>query len=50
MHGEYPSLREIGARVGLSSPSSVLYQLRRLEVRGAVVRDGEGWRPYRLAR
>lgn len=47
--GEAPSVREIGAAVGLSSPSSVLYQLRRLEQAGAVVRArGTGWRNYRL--
>ncbi|MEV8319821.1 hypothetical protein AB0Q95_37250 [Streptomyces sp. NPDC059900] len=47
--GEAPSVREIGRAVGLSSPSSVLYQLRRLEQAGAVVRDdGTGWRTYRL--
>ncbi|MGW0905067.1 LexA family protein [Streptomyces sp. NPDC002853] len=48
-HGEAPSVREIGAAVGLSSPSSVLYQLRRLEQAGAVARArGTGWRDYRL--
>jgi repressor LexA len=47
--GEAPSIREIGRAVGLSSPSSVLYQLRRLEQAGAVVRArGRGWRDYRL--
>ncbi|MEU0375401.1 hypothetical protein ABZ070_35795 [Streptomyces sp. NPDC006283] len=30
-HGEAPSLWEIAADVGLSSPSNVLYQLERLE-------------------
>ncbi|MGW7467001.1 LexA family protein [Streptomyces xantholiticus] len=38
VHGEAPSLREIAAGVGLSSPSSVLYQLERLESLGAVKR------------
>ncbi|MEV7197360.1 hypothetical protein AB0N81_37000 [Streptomyces sp. NPDC093510] len=48
--GEAPSVREIGRAVGLSSPSSVLYQLRRLEQAGAVVRaSGTGWRDYRLS-
>lgn len=48
--GEAPSVREIGRTVGLSSPSSVLYQLRRLEQAGAVVRaHGTGWRDYRLS-
>jgi repressor LexA len=40
VHGEAPSLREIAAGVGLSSPSSVLYQLERLEELGAVRRRG----------
>ncbi|MFF4229178.1 hypothetical protein [Streptomyces sp. NPDC001820] len=30
-HGEAPSVRETGERVGLSSTSSVAYQLRRME-------------------
>ncbi|MGW7081569.1 LexA family protein [Streptomyces sp. NPDC054871] len=48
--GEAPSVREIGRAVGLSSPSSVLYQPRRLEQAGAVVRaSGSGWRDYRLS-
>ncbi|MGW1882916.1 LexA family protein [Streptomyces sp. NPDC001970] len=33
------TVREIGAAVGLSSSSSVLYQLRRLEQTGALARD-----------
>jgi repressor LexA len=40
VNGEAPSLREIAAGVGLSSPSSVLYQLERLESLGAVKRRG----------
>jgi repressor LexA len=40
VHGEAPSLREIAAGAGLSSPSSVLYQLERLEASGAVERRG----------
>jgi repressor LexA len=35
-HGEPPSLRQLGRGVGMSSPSSVLYHLRRLEEHGAV--------------
>ncbi|MCX4902379.1 hypothetical protein [Streptomyces sp. NBC_00892] len=31
--GESPSVRQIGERVGLSSTSSVAYQLGRLEAR-----------------
>ncbi|MEV6756555.1 hypothetical protein [Streptomyces sp. NPDC051214] len=48
--GEAHSTREIGRAVGLSSPSSVLYQLRRFEQAGVVVRvQGAGsWRGYRL--
>ncbi|MFF1395986.1 hypothetical protein ACFVZD_19485 [Streptomyces sp. NPDC058287] len=47
--GEYPTVREIGAGVGLSSPSSVLYHLRRMEARGVVVRDDGRQRSYRLS-
>ncbi|WP_404782313.1 LexA family protein [Streptomyces pristinaespiralis] len=47
VNGEAPSLREIAAGVGLSSPSSVLYQLKRREVLGAVKRRdaarGRAW-------
>ncbi|MFB8000138.1 hypothetical protein ACFC4G_46145 [Streptomyces sp. NPDC056002] len=35
--GEAPSMRELGAAVGLTSVSSVAYQLRRLRERGLVV-------------
>ncbi|MCX5439945.1 MULTISPECIES: winged helix-turn-helix transcriptional regulator [unclassified Streptomyces] len=49
-HGEAPTVREIAAAVGLASPSSVLYQLRRLEEAGAVRRArGTGSRDYRLS-
>ncbi|MFE6904618.1 hypothetical protein ACFVFJ_49045 [Streptomyces sp. NPDC057717] len=36
-HGEAPSVRELGAAVGLTSTSSVAYHLRRLRERGLVV-------------
>jgi repressor LexA len=49
VHGETPSLREIAAGACLSSPSSVLYQLERLEALGAVKRRGEGRRRAWLA-
>ncbi|MGW7286235.1 LexA family protein [Streptomyces sp. NPDC054847] len=49
VNGEAPSLREIAAGVGLSSPSSVLYQLERLEAVGAVQRRGEARRRAWLA-
>ncbi|MFD3475926.1 winged helix-turn-helix transcriptional regulator [Streptomyces sp. NPDC058695] len=49
-HGEAPTVREIAAAVGLTSPSSVLYQLRRLEEAGVVRRArGAGSRDYRLS-
>ncbi|MFE6808587.1 helix-turn-helix domain-containing protein [Streptomyces sp. NPDC057681] len=49
-HGEAPTVREIAAAVGLSSPSSVLYQLRRLEEAGVLRRArGAGAREYRLS-
>ncbi|VEG25541.1 transcriptional repressor LexA [Actinomyces howellii] len=38
-HGYPPSMREIGARVGLTSPSSVKHQLDKLERLGLVRRD-----------
>ncbi|MFC9005655.1 LexA family protein [Streptomyces microflavus] len=37
-HGEGPTIRQIGARVGLSSTSSVAYQLAQLEKRGLISR------------
>ncbi|MGW3673589.1 LexA family protein [Streptomyces sp. NPDC005166] len=49
-HGEAPTVREIAAAVGLASPSSALYQLRRLEEAGVVRRArGAGSRDYRLS-
>ncbi|MEU0310201.1 LexA family protein [Streptomyces cyaneofuscatus] len=41
--GQGPTVREIGARVGLSSSSSVAHQLGRLEARGLIVRPGRDW-------
>lgn len=38
-HGYPPSMREIGAAVGLTSPSSVKHQLDKLERLGLVRRD-----------
>ncbi|MFF3531327.1 hypothetical protein ACFYX5_32085 [Streptomyces rubiginosohelvolus] len=35
-HGHGPTVREIGARVGLSSTSSVAHQLGRLEAQGLI--------------
>ncbi|MFG3370948.1 winged helix-turn-helix transcriptional regulator [Streptomyces sp. NPDC090032] len=47
---EAPTVREIAAAVGLASPSSALYQLRRLEEAGIVRRArGAGSRDYRLS-
>lgn len=37
-HGYAPSLRDIGAEVGLSSPSSVRYQIGELEQAGWIRR------------
>nr|WP_206327723.1 hypothetical protein [Streptomyces sp. S3(2020)] len=48
--GEGLSVRELGAAVGLSSTASVVYHLKNLELRGALVRDGRGWRTCRLPR
>ncbi|MDT0307306.1 winged helix-turn-helix transcriptional regulator [Streptomyces sp. DSM 44917] len=47
--GVAPTIRELGQAVGLSSPSSVLYQLRRLEEQGIVRRTGRRWRSYGLS-
>ncbi|SEB63584.1 repressor LexA [Streptomyces sp. 2131.1] len=47
-HGEGPSLREIGARVGPSSTSSGAYQLGRREEPGFISRTGRCWRTCRL--
>lgn len=37
--GYWPTLREIGEHAGLSSTSSVLYQLSRLQERGVLTRE-----------
>lgn len=42
-HGHGPTVREIGARVGLASTSSVAHQLGRLEARGLISRTGRDW-------
>ena len=50
-YGEGPSVRQIADDIGLSSTSSVAYRLGNLEKqRGALVRDGRGWRTCRLVR
>ncbi|MFD4144282.1 LexA family protein [Streptomyces sp. NPDC058572] len=49
-HGEAPSVRELGHAVGLSSPSSVAYQLGRLEEQGLISRTSRRWRSVRLSR
>ncbi|MGW8490282.1 LexA family protein [Streptomyces sp. NPDC055886] len=41
--GHGPTVREIGARAGLSITSSVAHQLGRLEARGLTVRAGRDW-------
>lgn len=46
--GEGPSIRQIGQLVGLSSTSSVAYQLGRLEDRGLISRSTSSWRSVRL--
>src|SRR3954452_22451491 len=43
-HGYPPTMREIAAAVGLSSPSSVAHQLRVLEEHGHLRRDARGSR------
>ncbi|MFF3313004.1 LexA family protein [Streptomyces sp. NPDC002952] len=49
-HGEAPTVREIARTVGLSSTSSVAYQLRQLEKRGEIRREGRRPRSARLGR
>ncbi|MER5200967.1 LexA family protein [Streptomyces sp. NPDC002755] len=48
--GEALSVRELAREVGMSSPASVVYHLKNLEARGALMRDGRGWRTCRLLR
>jgi repressor LexA len=48
-HGEAPSIREIGAAVGLRSRASVHYQLVELEAKRAIVREPGRYRGIRLA-
>lgn len=43
-HVQAPTLRQIGERVGLSSTSSVAYQLGRLEGWGLITQTGRGWK------
>ncbi|WP_443076403.1 hypothetical protein OIE71_00060 [Streptomyces sp. NBC_01725] len=47
-HGEGPSVREIGALVGLSSTASVAYQLGRMEELGIISRGARRWHSVRL--
>lgn len=50
-HGYPPTLREIGAAVGLKSTSSVDYQVRELQRKGYLSRDlGRPARPGRARR
>ncbi|MFI2780044.1 LexA family protein [Streptomyces sp. ALB3] len=46
--GEAPSLRQVAERVGLTSASSVHYQLGRLEERGPFRRISRRWRSCQL--
>src|SRR2546421_9048174 len=41
-HGSPPTVREIGAAVGLGSPSSVAHHLSALQRHGLLRRDGHG--------
>ncbi|MEU9014528.1 hypothetical protein AB0D12_33160 [Streptomyces sp. NPDC048479] len=43
-YGEGLTIREIGRSVGLSSTSSVAYQLRHMEQAGVITRTGRNWR------
>jgi repressor LexA len=46
--GEAPTVVEIGAAVGMTSRSSVVYQLRELEAKGAITRESRRPRGIRL--
>jgi repressor LexA len=46
--GEAPTMREIGAHVGLRSRSAIHYQLGEMEAKGAIVRDHHRPRGIRL--
>jgi repressor LexA len=46
--GEAPTVQEIGAAVGMTSRSSVHYQLRELETKGAIIRERYRARAIRL--
>jgi len=48
-HGYPPTMREIGAAVGLASPSSVAHQLKVLEEHGHIRRDARGSRAVALS-
>lgn len=48
VRGEGPTVRDIGALVGLSSTSSVAYHLRQLETKGMLHRTGHGWRSVQI--
>ncbi|MFZ3475107.1 LexA family protein [Streptomyces sp. 4.24] len=47
-HGRGPTLREIGAMTGLSSSSSVAFQLAQLEKGGLLVRSTRSWSSVEL--
>ncbi|WP_433374970.1 transcriptional repressor LexA [Actinoplanes sp. CA-142083] len=49
VHGYPPTMREIGAAVGLASPSSVAHQLKVLEEHGHIRRDARGSRAVALS-
>jgi len=42
-NGYFPTVREIAAAAGLSSPATVLAYLKRLQGRGALLRKGRSW-------
>lgn len=48
-HGEAPTMRQIGAAVGMRSRASVHYQLSELEAKRTIVREPGRSRGIRLA-
>lgn len=48
VHGRGPTVREIGVMAGLSSSSSVAFQLAQLEKAGLLVRGTRSWTSVEL--
>ncbi len=42
IEGEFPSLRAIGARLGIASPNTIAHHLRQLQAKGYLIPDADG--------